>query len=125
MMFHDEDALKKAARGLGVSVEDLEKSLKAHAVYERFKRANKDVRRAQREKSLHARQLEESRRERPDWCFCKQDGFEMVRDYDGDEVIGQITLHFGPHTPANAYQEKVYKCSRCGKKYIPPQPAWA
>ena len=124
-MLYDEDALKRAAQQLGISVNDLEKSLKVQAVYERFKRENKTVRRTQREKARQSRELEESKGAHPDWCFCEEDGIEVERNYDTDEVVGQITLHFGPHLPENAYQENVYKCDRCGKKYIPPQPAWA
>ena len=115
----DNEALKLTSEKLNVSEKAILEAIRIESAYGKIHQGLKDRRKAERHQRETQIALEKEKQERPDLCFCEEEGFTVKRQYEEDGIIEYFTTH-GKYDfyHEHPYQEPLYRCSRCGKKYM-------
>lgn len=117
----DTEIKERTAQDLNCSIEDVERAIRIYKTYSKFKGQEKQKRKREKERSTEVFVLQQLKDAHPEQCFCDEDGIEVERSRDTDEIIryeeryrrsivGELV---GP-----TYQEPIYRCPHCGKEYI-------
>ena len=125
--FLDNDAVIITANKLGLSTDDVISSIRDYHEYERIYQSQKAKRSEEKRKAVYAEWLRTEKEVNPLDCYCEEEGIRVERKYEEDGVVGYfMRRNCSPYdTSGELYQEEYYKCSRCGKRYILPCPAYA
>ena len=115
----DSEALKLTSEQLSVSEETILEALKIESAYRKIHQSLKDKRKAERQKVIAKWHVEKTKEEMPDWCFCEEEGFAVKRLFEEDGILEHITMYsHSDFYKEHPYQDPIYRCSRCGKKYM-------
>lgn len=118
-MTFDEDAVARAATELDRSPDEVKAALLVWQTYRKYQKQNKQRRKLHQAHLLAQRQLEEEKRQHPEQCFCLEDGLEVERNPDKDNILRYVTRYYPyDYEQKSPYQVPIYECSRCGKEYI-------
>lgn len=118
-MTFDEDAITQAAAELNLTPDEVKAALEVWQAYRKYQKQNKQQRKQQHIRLLDQKRLEEEKRRHPERCFCLEEGIEVKRDPEQDNILRYVTRYYKyDFEQKNPYQEPVYACSRCGKEYV-------
>ena len=112
-------AVQNVSNKLGISPDEIHNALTIAQEYDRERQRLRQDHKEKARRLQYQQQLQKEKIAHPDWCFCREDGFEVERKYEGDGIIKYRTAYsFYDFEKQHPYQEPVFRCSRCGLGYI-------
>lgn len=117
----DEIAAQITVDQLGCTLEELARADKLMEVYHRNFQRVKYNRKLNAQRAVTKRRIDEEKKKHPNRCFCREEGVDVDRNWESDGILGYITMNSYTITGerTGTYQQEVYRCSVCGKGYIP------
>lgn len=114
----NELAAQMTIEQLGCSIDDIEKAKKLIDAYEKNVQRVKNDARLKRKQVEYRAWLDHEKELHPDRCYCPEEGVGVERKWEGDGIVEYVTTYsYYDYQKQNPYQDPVYRCSNCGKKY--------
>lgn len=116
-MFIEDEAIKGVVAISHLTEDEIKKAIEIYYIYQRQLQSLKDKRQMFHQQALKEYEIIKKEQERPNQCFCREKGLNIIHNPDKDELICYITMRDW-RNPTNPYEEPIYKCSNCGKQYM-------